>query len=63
MNWLSGIMGDIPAWINAITMLIAAAAAVTALTPTPKDDKWVAKIRKLVDVVAFNWGGAKNEKK
>lgn len=46
----------------AITAVISAASAVAALTPTPKDDALVAKIRGLVDVLALNVGNAKNGK-
>ena len=33
---------------------IVAAAAFTALTPTPKPDTWLAKAYKVIDVVAIN---------
>lgn len=47
---------------HAVTAAIAAAAAFAALTPSPKDDGIVAKLRKAVDFVAGNFGHAKNGK-
>jgi delta-aminolevulinic acid dehydratase/porphobilinogen synthase len=41
--------------------VIAAAAAVTALTPSPADDGIVAAIRKVLDFLALNIGHAKND--
>jgi hypothetical protein len=36
------------------------AGAVTAATPTPKDDGILRTIRKVFDLIAFNFGHAKN---
>lgn len=41
--------------------VIAAASAIAALTPTPKDDKFLGKLRKVVDVLALNVKHARNE--
>lgn len=46
----------------AVTSVIAAASAIAALTPTPKDDAILAKIRGLIDVLALNVGNAKKPK-
>jgi hypothetical protein len=46
-------------YINAITMLVTACSAITALTPTPKDDKIVGKLYKLLEFVALVIGKAK----
>jgi hypothetical protein len=46
--------------ILAVTSVISAAAAIAALTPSPKDDSLVAKVRKVIDFLALNWGNAKN---
>ena len=43
----------------AITSIVTAASAVCALTPTPKDDNFISKIRKFLDVLALNVGKAK----
>jgi uncharacterized glyoxalase superfamily protein PhnB len=49
-------------WL-ALTTTVTAAAAMAALTPNPKDDSWVAKIRKVIDIFGWNWGFAANHKK
>ena len=43
------------------TAIIAAASAIASLTPTPVDDGIVRKLRKVVDVLALNFGNAKNK--
>lgn len=47
--------------INAVTAVIAAASAIAAVTPTPKDDGWAAKAYKLIDWLALNVGKAKDK--
>ncbi len=42
-----------------ITAVIAAASAIAALTPTPKDDGLVKKIYKVIDFLALNVFNAK----
>lgn len=42
------------------TGLVTLAGAVTALTPSPKDDGVVKQIRAVLDIVALNFGHAKN---
>ena len=37
------------------------ASVVAAATPTPKDDMWIAKYYKLVDLLAINIGKAKDK--
>jgi hypothetical protein len=44
-----------------ITGIIALAAHIAPLTPTPEDDKAVAWARKLLDLLAGNYGNAKNK--
>ena len=39
--------------------IISVASAIAALTPSPKDDGIIAKIRKVVDLLALNVGNAK----
>lgn len=41
-------------------MVVGVASALAALTPTPKDDTFLAKLRKALDVVALNVRHAKN---
>lgn len=45
--------------LGAITGVVAAASAIAALTPTPKDDGVVLIMRQIVDFLALNVGGAK----
>jgi hypothetical protein len=47
--------------VQAVAAIVAAASAVAALTPTPKDNGWVAKAYKLVDWLALNVGKAKDK--
>lgn len=42
-----------------VTAIIAAASAIAALTPTPKDDTFVGKAYKLIDWLALNVFNAK----
>jgi hypothetical protein len=46
-------------YINALTALVTACSAITALTPTPKDDKIVGKLYKLLEIGALVIGKAK----
>ena len=43
-----------PAWIHAVTSLMVAATAVTALTKSTSDDKIVGWILKILNIVAGN---------
>lgn len=47
--------------VSVASQVVAAAAAVAALTPSPKDDSAVAAVRKVVDFVGFNFGHASNK--
>lgn len=42
-----------------ITTIVTVASIVAASTPTPKDDAWIGKLYKFVDVLALNIGKAK----
>ena len=50
----------IPDILEIGTLVIALAEAIAALTPSPKDDGIVKKIRQAVDYLALNFGNAKN---
>ena len=54
------IASNIPEILQILTLIVALAASIAALTPTPKDDGIVKKIRKVVDFLALNFGNAKN---
>ena len=43
-----------------ISAIVFIASAIAAITPTPKDDKWIGKLYKIIDVCALNIGKAKN---
>tara|TARA_Y100000385_G_scaffold159111_1_gene164982 strand:+ start:235 stop:393 length:159 start_codon:yes stop_codon:yes gene_type:complete len=45
--------------ISVVTTIVTVASIVAAVTPTPKDDEWVAKLYKFVDLLAINIGKAK----
>ena len=59
IDWL---LANVPDVLQAASLLIGAASAVAALTPTPKDDGVLLWLRKAVDFLALNVGGAKNVK-
>ena len=47
--------------ITWITIIVTVASLIAASTPTPKDDVWIGKIYKLVDLLALNIGKAKQQ--
>lgn len=49
-------------YLQIVSYVIAAAAIIAAMTPNEVDNVWVARIRKVIDVLAVNIGNAKNEK-
>jgi|TARA_R110000796_G_scaffold198894_1_gene315203 hypothetical protein len=44
-----------------LTTIIAVASLIAASTPTPKDDKWIGKFYKFIDLLALNIGKAKEK--
>jgi hypothetical protein len=50
----------IPAWLSAITLVIASATSITALTPSKADDKIINAVLKVLNVLAGNFWGNKN---
>lgn len=58
MAWL---LENKDAIISAVTAVVTCAAALAALTKGDRDDTIVGKARRLVDLLALNLGGAKNE--
>lgn len=63
METITNILAVIPDWIEAIALVVTAASAVAALTPTKKDDDAIAKalvfIRKVANLFALNVANAK----
>ena len=47
--------------INYITMAVTVASAIAASTPTPKDDAFLGKAYKIIDLISINIGKAKME--
>lgn len=50
----------IPDWLEILGAVIGLASAVAAITPTPKDNAVLVVVRKVVDIFALNFGGARN---
>ncbi len=51
-------MADLIMWITSIVTI---ASIVAASTPTPKDDVWIGKLYKFIDLLALNIGKAKEK--
>ena len=47
--------------IAIVTAVVTVSSIVAALTPTPKDDVWIGKLYKLIDLLALNVGKAKEK--
>jgi hypothetical protein len=66
MEELSALLEKVVAnWVAiwlVVSSTVAAAAAIAALTPSPKDGSRMARIRKAIDIFGGNWGFAKNDK-
>ena len=52
---------DIMEIVGYVTMIVTVASLVAASTPTPKDDVWIGKLYKLIDLLALNIGKAKEK--
>jgi hypothetical protein len=52
---------DIMGIVGYITMIVTVASLVAASTPTPKDDVWIGKLYKLIDLLAINVGKSKQK--
>ena len=61
MNIINWIMEHSSELIGILTSVVAAASAIAALTPTPKDDGLFKKIYGLLDMLALNVGKAKDK--
>ena len=58
---ISYLVSNVDSILFAVSAVVAAASAVAALTPTPKDDSIVAKAYKVIDWLALNVGKAKDK--
>ena len=54
-------MSSIFTMISIMTMIVSVASLIAASTKTPKDDVWIGKLYKLVDLLALNIGKAKEK--
>jgi hypothetical protein len=45
--------------IGTVTMIVTVASIIAASTSTPKDDVWIGKLYKFIDLLALNIGKAK----
>ncbi len=52
-------LGMIGEWLGIITGVVCGASILCALTPTPKDDKMIGKLYKILETLALNIGKAK----
>jgi len=51
-------IADLIMWITAI---VTCSSIIAASTPTPKDDEWIGKLYKFIDLLALNIGKAKDK--
>jgi hypothetical protein len=51
---LAELLDKIPAWIQAITVLVTAATAITMLTPTKTDDRIINFLLKILNIMSGN---------
>jgi hypothetical protein len=60
MESITAILEAAPAWLTAITGVVTAATAITALTPTRADDEIADKILRVLNFLAGNIGANRN---
>ena len=62
MEFLSLLMSFDPmAYYVTATTAISGAAMLASVTPTKRDDRFIGKVARAVDLIGFNFGFAKNE--
>tara|TARA_Y100000310_G_scaffold333756_1_gene411948 strand:+ start:712 stop:900 length:189 start_codon:yes stop_codon:yes gene_type:complete len=61
MNIINWVMEHSSELLGILTSVVAAASAIAALTPTPKDDGLVKRVYGLLDILALNVGKAKDK--
>ena len=54
-------MDTLMSLVQWITNIVTVASIIAASTPTPKDDEWIGKLYKLIDLLAVNIGKAKQQ--
>lgn len=50
----------IPDWLAILGLVVTAAAGIAAITPTKADDKFVASVLRIINLLGLNIGKAKN---
>ena len=60
LDTINELLNSAPAWLVAITSVVTAATAITALTPTKADDKVINFILGILNLLAGNLGKNKN---
>ena len=58
---LAALFEAMPVWLSAITSVVAASTAITAITPTKADDKIVNIILRVLNILAGNFGKNTNK--
>lgn len=62
-GFVSQIAATLPDWIAAALAVVTAASAITALTPSPADDAWLMRLRRILEALALNVGHARPEQR
>ena len=52
---------DLLTIVTTVTTIVTIASLIAASTPTPKDDEWIAKLYRFIDLLAINVGKAKDK--
>ena len=60
MDQLELLFTNLPVWIGMALSLVGAVSAITAVTPTKSDDKVVAAVLRVLNILSLNIGKNKN---
>ena len=60
MDQLELLFTNLPVWISMALTLVGAVSAITAVTPTKSDDKAVAAVLRVLNILSLNIGKNKN---
>tara|TARA_R110000772_G_scaffold29671_2_gene73979 strand:+ start:967 stop:1161 length:195 start_codon:yes stop_codon:yes gene_type:complete len=60
MDQLELLFTNLPVWISMALTLVGAVSAITAVTPTKSDDKVVAAVLRVLNILSLNIGKNKN---
>ena len=52
---------DLLTIVTTVTTIVTIASLIAASTPTPKDNEWIAKLYRFIDLLAINIGKAKDK--